>query len=724
MATDAIKCDADAAFYVKCRFLGRTSRWMTYTQTVDTRNNLYRLLARFRRAGLAGEETFTACILFFTTLGMGQRAHAVFDMALEDGIRPNSRMYNFLLGGYANEGKWQMVYQLWAQMVRNEILPTPHSFNVLLRAQAKAGNKLEVFEMMKTLSPIMKPNTMTWTILLSACTSSEEAFAILGDMKRHDILPDTRTVGAIIDACVLSGDVNRAESLIRQAERQWGIACTTGTYNTLMNVYKEAGDFGGVKEVFRRMQVARCRPDTLSYNLLVTSSALSQDVHTGRAAFSEAESLGVARTLHMNTSVTAVFGYSGDYENAQRCWESRPGKGPSAKRTEPQLANIRECYVAARLLSYPRKTTALMKELYRLRDPTLIDNTNPYILQCFLRACISLRGWGVKPLWRIMCQVRAPKKALAAIDTRRHQAVLHTSLDNLLATAICLWIKDHPYVEKTILREADRNPWEASGITYLDLLEDVFAKAMKRGPSMAAHMLPAMNLSYSSLGLVRRAMVRYEQLLKGGASYRAMYPHARTFREMFKLNKNHEAVDMCNEVIVQYHNTTLWRVPTAQFLTSLAEEGVKPSELSFALIREKQTRAQSEERRRKREQEMIIRNVPGVSNAEEDHLVGIVSDQMPFISSRLNEVDEKSAQPHDGKETIDTLLAGLARSEPIANGLVGQADPKSETLPLTSYLEHVVDGTLDKFYTEEIVGGNSGVAHADAEEFHMEDAGR
>ena len=641
---DSIRCDADAAFFVKCKYLGRTSRWMSYNQTVELRNDLYRTISKFRRSGLAGEELFTASILFFTCLGMGQRAHAVFDMALEDGIRPNSRMYNFLLGAYANEGKWKMVYQLWTQMVRNDILPTPHSFNLLLRAQQKGGNKLQVFELMNQMSEIMKPNSMTWTILLSAATTYSESVLLLADMKRHDLIPDNRTIGAVLDACVLAGDVNNAEALARRAEREWGVPFTTGTYNTLINVYKEIGDFEGVNETIRRMQLAGCRPDTLSYNLLLTSAALNQDVHLGRTAFMEAESLGVSRTLHMNTAITAVFGYSGDYANAQRCWEARPGRGPSAKRTEAQVQNIRECCISARMLLYKHRTQGLMSEMYRMRDPTLIDCNNPYLLLCLLRTCFVLRGWGIRMVWRTMCQVRTPKQTLAAIDTRRHQAILHIAIDCLLVKAVFLWIHDHPNISNEMRAQAERDPTLPTGIVNVDLMEDVFDRAFKRGPSMASKLVGPLIASYAALNMPRRAMYQYRKLLVGDASVRNMQPHVLTMRDMFEAGGDTEAVALCNSNITRYHDLTLWRVPANDVLKSLAADGGKPSDATFQRIREKQTRQQQSTRRKQREAEMIINGVPGEKDAQEDYLVGVVSDQLPFISPRLNAVDQQATE--------------------------------------------------------------------------------
>eukprot|EP00754_Rhynchopus_humris_P039830 Rhum_TRINITY_DN22922_c0_g1::Rhum_TRINITY_DN22922_c0_g1_i1::g.176531::m.176531 len=715
LATDQLRCDADAAFYIKCRFLGRTSRWMTYQATVELRNQLYRVLSRFRRAGLAGEEVFTAAILFFTCLGMGPRAHAVFDMAMEDGIRPNSRMYNFLLGAYANQGKWQMVYQLWVQMVRNDILPTPHSFNLLLRAQQKGGNKLEVFELMELTSEIMKPNSMTWTILLAATTNYWEASKIVQDMKRHDILPDNRTIGAILDSCVLTGDINNAELVARLAEREWGIPFTTGVYNVLMNAYKEIGDYEGVIDAFKRMQAAGCRPDTLSYNLLITTSALSLNTRMGRTAFIEADVLAVSRTLHMNTGITAVFGYAGDCDTAQKCWESRPGRGPSAKRTEPQVANMRECYITTRLMSYKNPTEALMSELYRLRDPSFMSTANPYIVQAFLRMCLVLRGWGVKPMWRVMCQTRTPKMALSSVDTRRHQAILHIALDHHLCVAVYLWIHDHRDVSPQLLQRADARPDKPTGIVHLDLVEDVFERALKRGPGMAAKLIGPLIASYSVLGLVERSKRQFKRLLEANAAVRHLYPHLKVMRDIYTLAGDVDAAEKCGEFITEYHNGTLWKKSTASVIKALADDGVKPSKLTFALIREKQAKAQQLQRRKKRDEEMIIKQVPGVAGGQEDFLIGVVSDQLPFISTRLNNVQ----QPTGESETVASLLSSLAREEAPATGLARDSSMKESDLPLTTYLERSIDGTLENFYSDEPDKTSSPNHDLEADEYSM-----
>eukprot|EP01062_Namystynia_karyoxenos_P078184 TRINITY_DN8005_c0_g1_i1.p1 TRINITY_DN8005_c0_g1~~TRINITY_DN8005_c0_g1_i1.p1 ORF type:complete len:838 (+),score=209.97 TRINITY_DN8005_c0_g1_i1:108-2621(+) len=719
-ASEIIRNDADAAFYLKCRFLGRTSRWLTYGATVKLRQKLFRVLARFRRAGLAGEEVYTACILFFTCLGMGRRAHAIFDMALEDGIRPNSRMYNFLLGAYANEGNWTMTCQLWTQMVRNDILPTPHSFNILLRAQQRAGNKREVFELLMNMSDIMKPNSMTWTIMLAACTTYAEAMLVMKDMKRHDIHPDNRTVGAILDACVLCGDVDNAEQCTRTAEKEWGVPFTSGTYNVLMNVYKEAGDFEGLKLTFRRMQTAGCRADTLSYNLLVTSCALEHDVRTARQAFIEAEQLGISRTLHMNTAIMAVFGYCGDHEWTQRCWESRPGKGPSAKRTEPQLFNAREAYLASRLYAHRQVAWGLMAEMFRMRDPALLESANPYILQCLLSCSIWLRGWGVLPVWRMMRQVRTPRRALGSVDARRHQAVLHVSLDWMLATSCALWLKDHSALSDEARERMELAPLDpVQAPRHLGLLEEVWESAFRRGASMGARIFEPLLVAYCKLGLVERAKARFRRLLTGRANPRLMYPHAKMFRQMYRTSGDAEAAALCDSSITRYHNLRLWAQPAATVLQEMADDGVKPDEDTFAMVRDKQRVQQAKVRRANKEKEMIIRNAPGGS-AEEDFLVGIVSDQLPFVSQRVNDIGPPERD--DGRTDLLGYLRRLSREDPELPGTHGQLAAKDESMPLSAYLEALVDGKLDRFYYEELDERGAYVEEdvdAEAEEYQI-----
>eukprot|EP01065_Artemidia_motanka_P020028 TRINITY_DN23991_c0_g1_i1.p1 TRINITY_DN23991_c0_g1~~TRINITY_DN23991_c0_g1_i1.p1 ORF type:complete len:834 (+),score=239.85 TRINITY_DN23991_c0_g1_i1:53-2503(+) len=716
-ASETIKSDADAAFYLKCRFLGRTSRWLTYAATVKLRQRLFRVLARFRRVGLAGEEVYTACILFFTCLGMGRRAHSIFDMALEDGIRPNSRMYNFLLGAYANEGNWSMTCQLWTQMVRNDILPSPHSFNVLLRAQQRAGNKREVFDLLLSLSDIMKPNSMTWTVVLAACTTHDEAMLVLKDMRRHDVHPDNRTVGAILDACVLCGDVDSAERTTRTAEKEWGVPFTSGTYNVLMNVFKEAGDIDGLKMTFSRLRQSGCRPDTLSYNLLVTCCGLEHDVATARRAFVEAEELGISRTLHMNTAIMAVFGYSGDHEWAQRCWESRPGKGPSAKRTEPQLFNVRESYLASRLYAHREVSWGLMAELFRLRDPTLMEGSNPYIIQCLASCSIYLRGWGLTPVWRMMRQIRTPKRALGSVDARRHQAVLHVSIDWMMALSCSLWVMDRPHLADDVRAAAEADP-EApiTGHRVLALAEEIFDHAFRRGASMGARVFEPLLLCYSATGLLERAKTRFLKLLKGRANPRKMYHHAKVFREMFKADENAEAVALCNNTILRYHNLRVWQVQSTQILQDMADDGVKPDEDTFAQIRDKQRQQQAKQRRLQREKEMIVKRPGG----DEDFLVGVSSDHLPFVSQKLNDLGPLTDEP---PVDLAGYLREIALKGPPLAATHGSLQPKDEGMPLSAYLEALVDGNLDRFYYD-VLDDSKGTyvedaLDAEAEEFQI-----
>ena len=647
-----IRTDADGAFFIKCHFLGKTSRWNTYSATVALRNDLFRVLGNFRRQGIAGEEVYTAAVLFFTQLHMGGRAHRVFNMAIEDGIRPNSRLFNFLLGAYANEGNWDETCRLWVQMVRRDILPTPHSFNLLIRAQQRRGKKKDAFELLSLLTDIMQPNSQTWTILLSAATTYEEATLLLGDMRKQDHLPDNRSVGAILDACVMSGDINNAEDLLRRAEAEWGVPLTTGTFNVLLNLYKEIGDLEGVKECMRRMIASGCRPDTLTYNLLVSMCGLCGDTHSGRAAFVEAESLGMSRTIHMSTAITAVFGYAGDHENLSRCWESRPGRGTTAKRTEPQLANMRECHVASRLLAYDNISEGLMKEFYRLRDIDMTDQSNPFLVQTLVRSSVAIRGWGIKPIWRMVKQVRSPKESALAIDLRRHQKVLHITTDLMIGNAIVLWIVDHCNITEDVLNKIESNPWSPTGITHLDLIEEIFMSAFNRGPSMGAALVGHLLASYAAFGIVNRAMVRFSDLLEGNASVRWMYPHATSMREIYSLSKDQSSVDLCNDVITRYHNQTLWKLPSAEVLQNIAEDGSKPSDQTFSLIREKRNRAQAATRQLQREKDMVIRQIPGEKEGKEDFLIGIVSDQAPFISGKLNAVDQMPMPT--GKDTVCT----------------------------------------------------------------------
>ena len=629
--SDTIKCDADAGFYLEWKFKKQHND--SYRVVVQNRNQMYRLIARFRRQGLAGEEVFTVGIKYFAQLTMGARAHAIFDMALEDGVRPNSRMYGHLLTAYGKSGDWKMVHHLLSQMLRNQVTPTTGDFNSIMRAHSRAGNKREVLEILSITNTIFPPDLLSWNVIMSNTTSCREAMLLFSDMRESGIVPETRLICSILDSCVNGGEINSAESILRLAERQWGIVPIGSTYNVMMNVYLALGDHEGVKETFSRLQREGHRPNRFSYGTLIKSSALARDTHTGRAAFIEANEFDYSGSIQINTSLTAVFGYAGDHQNAQRCWEGRPGKGPAAKRTEQQLTNIRECFVSARLGSYPQKSIGLMAENFRLRDPNMMTTGSPYILQSLVLNSVALRGWGVKPIWRMLCQARTPKSGSeSSMDTRRRQKGQHITTDVILSVAIALWIKDHPVVESSLIEKIERDPWAGTGIVHLDLLEDIFARAYNRGPSMGATIISQLLSSYAAIGALNRAMVRFKKLLEGDAALRLMYPHATSMRDIYYLSKDQSSVDLCNDVITRYHNQTLWKLPSAEVLQKIAEDGSKPSDETFALIREKRTKAQTVATRKKR----MAESQETVQPEGEENIIGISNKQLPLILERLN----------------------------------------------------------------------------------------
>merc|ERR1719183_1720090 len=120
----------------------------------------------------------------------------------------------------------------------------------------------------------------------------DRAFAVLEKLKASGVSPDIPVYNCVLDACVSSGDLRRARTLVGEMQKITTLDIIT--YNTLLKGYCSRGDVRGAKELFLEMEKAGLAPNDVSYNCLINAAVSSGNFKEAWTTIDMMERSGVA----------------------------------------------------------------------------------------------------------------------------------------------------------------------------------------------------------------------------------------------------------------------------------------------------------------------------------------------------------------------------------------------------------------------------------------------
>lgn len=186
--------------------------------------------------------------------------------------KPDVWTMNTILSLFGNEGQVEMM-ERWYEKFRNfGIEPETRTFNILIGAYGKK----RMYDKMSSVMEYMRKLSFPWTT--STYNNVIEAFADVGDAKNMDytfdqmraegMKADTKTFCCLIKGYANAGLFHKVISSVQLAGKL-EINENTSFHNAVIFACAKAEDLMEMERVFKRMKEKQCRPDSLTYSMMM-----------------------------------------------------------------------------------------------------------------------------------------------------------------------------------------------------------------------------------------------------------------------------------------------------------------------------------------------------------------------------------------------------------------------------------------------------------------------
>merc|ERR1719265_3125093 len=178
---------------------------------------------------------YSALMKVYAYSQMFDKACDIYDMVRADGLEPDPMMYGCLMKFAVECDRVELSQELFRKTPQAEI----QNYMSLIRS---AGRQKDV----------------------------DRAFRILEDLKASNISIDIAAYNCVLDVCVISGEMARAEALCNDMRKIATLDMIT--YNTLLKGYCGKGDLQGARALLREMESTGLKPNDVSYNCMINAA--------------------------------------------------------------------------------------------------------------------------------------------------------------------------------------------------------------------------------------------------------------------------------------------------------------------------------------------------------------------------------------------------------------------------------------------------------------------
>lgn len=200
--------------------------------------------------------------------------------------------YSALMKVYAYCGLYDKACDLYSQLRAEGLEPDSMMYGCLMKFSVECGRTELSRELFEKSPSLDIQNYMSLIRAAGRDKDVNRAYAVLEKLKASGVSVDIAAYNCVLDACVSSGDIKRARSLM--AEMQTFATLDIITYNTLLKGYCVTCDVRGAKDLFQEMQEAGLKPNDVSYNCVINAAVSSGNFREAWSIVEMMERNGVA----------------------------------------------------------------------------------------------------------------------------------------------------------------------------------------------------------------------------------------------------------------------------------------------------------------------------------------------------------------------------------------------------------------------------------------------
>nr|ABU45192.1 unknown [Petunia integrifolia subsp. inflata] len=256
------------------------------------------------------QEPFLSSIIrSYGIAGMFDHALKIYDQMDDLGTPRSAISFNVLLSACVNTKQYDRVRQLFDEMpVKYGFLPDKVSYGILIRSYCEMGLPEKAMERLKEMEEKgVEITAITFTTLLHAFYKKgmgDEAEKVWNEMVNKGCGPDVGAYNVKIRN-IQGGDPEGVKALIEEMNNA-GLKPDTISYNYLMTCYCENGLMDEAQKVYEDLETNGCNPNAATFRSLILYLCKKGRFETGYKVFKE--SVRVNKMPDFNTLKCLVEG--------------------------------------------------------------------------------------------------------------------------------------------------------------------------------------------------------------------------------------------------------------------------------------------------------------------------------------------------------------------------------------------------------------------------------
>ncbi|EEF47834.1 pentatricopeptide repeat-containing protein, putative [Ricinus communis] len=294
---------------------------------------------------------FGVLIIAFSEVGLVDEALRVY---LKVGAFPAVQACNALLNGLLKKSSFDIMWELYNNMVSRRLFPTVVTYNVLVDACCRQGDVLRAKSLISEMvKKGIEPTVVIYTTLIHGlCSESKlmEAESMFRQMKDSGVFPNLYTYNVLMDGYCKTANVKQAlhlyqgmlddglqpnvvtfgiliDALCKVREllaarrffvqmAKFGVVPNVVVFNSLIDGYSKAGNCSEATDLLLEMEKFKISPDVFTYSILIKNACRLGTVEEADDILKRMEKEGVPANSVVYNSLIDGYCKEGNMEKA------------------------------------------------------------------------------------------------------------------------------------------------------------------------------------------------------------------------------------------------------------------------------------------------------------------------------------------------------------------------------------------------------------------------
>ncbi|KMZ56610.1 Pentatricopeptide repeat-containing protein [Zostera marina] len=238
---------------------------------------------------------------------------------------PNEVTYTVMMNGYLMNGKNDQVFQMYAKMKQNGVLPNVYTYNTLISLHCKNADLVSAFKVFDEMcSEGLACNVIIYnTLIHGLCKFSKltEAMNLLKKMNDSGIVPTPATFNILIDGLCKDRSVDKAKRVLHRMKKS-GCSPNAITYNSLIAGLCRTGRLAETVELYKEMKERDVPPTKFTHATIIHAFTKANDMQKAIRVYGWMKESGLEMDAHIYGTLIHGFCAQGNMKDAWKLFRS------------------------------------------------------------------------------------------------------------------------------------------------------------------------------------------------------------------------------------------------------------------------------------------------------------------------------------------------------------------------------------------------------------------